>query len=64
MTYSHLKDILNNMDEGELSQEAVYLVFGRLEKIEQIESFRGDKTFASKFNGQPHQVFLTSFKEF
>lgn len=64
MTYARLRDILNTMDKGELDQEAVYLIHGKIEKIEQIESFRGDKVFASKFGGQPHQVFLTNFKEF
>ena len=64
MTYARLRDILNTMDRGELDQEAVYLIHGKLEKIEQIESFRGDKVFASRFGGQPHQVFLTNFKEF
>lgn len=64
MTYARLRDILNTMDRGELEQEAVYLIHGKIEKIEQIESFRGDKVFASKFGGQPHQVFLTNFKEF
>jgi len=64
MTYARLRDILNTMDKGELDQEAVYLIHGKIEKIEQIESFRGDKVFASKFGGQPHQIFLTNFKEF
>ena len=64
MTYARLRDILNTMDRGELEQEAVYLIHGKIEKIEQIESFRGDKVFASRFGGQPHQVFLTNFKEF
>ena len=64
MTYARLRDILNTMDKGELDQEAVYLIHGKIEKIEQIESFRGDKVYASKFGGQPHQVFLTNFKEF
>ncbi|NBP02125.1 MAG: hypothetical protein EBU90_18735 [Proteobacteria bacterium] len=64
MTYARLRDILNTMDRGELDQEAVYLIHGKIEKIEQIESFRGDKVFASRFGGQPHQVFLTNFKEF
>ena len=64
MTYDRLKDILNTMERDELEQDAVYLVNGRLEKIEQIESFRGDKVFASRFGGQPHQIFLTNFKEF
>ena len=52
------------MDRGELQQEAVYLVHEKLHKIEQIESFRGDRVFASRFDGQPYQVFLTNFKEF
>jgi len=52
------------MDRDELEQDAVYLVNGKLEKIDQIESFRGDRVFASRFSGQPHQIFLTSFKEF
>jgi hypothetical protein len=52
------------MDRDELNQEAVYLVSGRLEKIQSIESFRGDETLAKRFGGQPHQVFLTNFKEF
>ncbi|NBW58733.1 hypothetical protein EBR43_13350 [bacterium] len=64
MTYDRLKDILNTMDRGELEQEAVFLIHGKIERIEQIESFRGDKVFASRFGGQPHQVFLTNFKEF
>jgi len=64
MTYARLRDILNTMDKGELDQEAVYLIHGKIEKIEQIESFRGDKVFASRFGGQPHQIFLTNFKEF
>ena len=64
MTYARLRDILNTMDRGELEQEAVYLIHGKMEKIEQIESFRGDKVFAARFGGQPHQVFLTNFKEF
>ncbi|NBW57078.1 hypothetical protein EBR43_04705 [bacterium] len=64
MTYARLRDVLNTMERDELEQDAVYLVNGRLERIDQIESFRGDKVFASKFGGQPHQVFLTSFKEF
>jgi len=64
MTYARLRDILNTMERDELAQEAVYLVHGKLERIEQIESFRGDKVFASRFGGQPHQVFLTNFKEF
>lgn len=64
MTYDRLKDILNTMDRGELEQEAVFLIHGKIEKIEQIESFRGDKVFASRFGGQPHQIFLTNFKEF
>lgn len=64
MTYARLRDILNSMDRDELSQEAVYLVNEKLHKIEQIESFRGDKVFASRFGGQPYQIFLTNFKEF
>lgn len=64
MTYARLRDILNTMDRDELNQEAVYLVSGRLEKIQSIESFRGDETLAKRFGGQPHQVFLTNFKEF
>ena len=63
MTYARIRDILNSMDDDELSQEAVYLVHEKLHKIEQIESFRGDKVFASRFGGQPNQVFLTNFKE-
>jgi len=51
------------MDRDELNQEAVYLIHGKIERIEQIESFRGDKVFASRFGGQPHQIFLTNFKE-
>ncbi|NBW57244.1 hypothetical protein EBR43_05575 [bacterium] len=64
MTYARLRDVLNTMDRDELEQDAVYLVNGKLEKIDQIESFRGDRVFASRFSGQPHQIFLTSFKEF
>jgi len=63
MTFARLKDILNTMSRDELSQEAVYLINGKLERIEQIESFRGNKEFASRFSGQPHQIFLTNFKE-
>ena len=63
MTYARLRDVLNMLDKGELLQEAVFLVNGRLAPIEYIDSFRGNEEFAKKFNGQPHQVFLTNNKE-
>lgn len=63
MTYSRLRDILNMLDKGELSQEAVFLISGKLVNIDYIDSFKGNKEFADKFNGHPHQVFLTNNKE-
>ena len=63
MTYARLRDILSMLDKGELAQEAVFLINGKLEKIDFLESFRGNEEFASKFGGQPHQVFLTNNKE-
>jgi len=63
MTYARLRDVLNTMSRDELSQEAVYLAGEELKSVDVIDSFRGDKKFASKFGGQPHQVFLTGHKE-
>lgn len=63
MTYSRLRDILNMLDKGELSQEVAFLINGKLEPIDYIDSFKGDKDFANKFGGQPHQIFLTNNKE-
>lgn len=63
MTYARLRDILNMLNANQLSQEAVFLVNGKLESIELIDSFRGDKDFAHKFNSQPQQVFLTNNRE-
>lgn len=51
------------LNTGDLNQEAVFLVDGRLEPIEYIDSFKGNKEFAKKFKGQPHQVFITNNKQ-
>jgi len=63
MTYARLRDIINMLNTGDLNQEAVFLVDGRLEPIEYIDSFKGNKEFAKKFKGQPHQVFITNNKQ-
>lgn len=63
MTYSRLRDVLNMLDKGQLSQEAVFLVNGKLEKIDYVDSFKGNGEFAKKFNAGPHQVFITNTKE-
>lgn len=63
MTFARLRDVLNMLSKDELAQEAVFLSNGKLNNIEYIDSFRGNKEFASKFNGQPHQIFLTNNKE-
>jgi len=63
MTFARLRDILNLLDQDQLSQEAYYLIKGKLEQIDYVDSFRGDKEMSIKFNSTPHQVFLTSNKE-
>jgi hypothetical protein len=63
MTYARLRDVLGMLERGDLHQEAVVLVDGKLVPIDYIDSFRGNKDLASKFGGQPHQVFLTNNKE-
>lgn len=63
MTYARLRDVLNMLDKNQLSQEAVFLVNGRLEKIDYVDSFQGNEEFANKFNSGPHQVFITNTKE-
>jgi hypothetical protein len=63
MTYARLRDILSMLTANELNQEAVFLINNKLEKIDYIDSFRGDKNLANKFNGQSNQIFLTNNKE-
>lgn len=63
MTYARLRDVINMLNTSDLNQEAVFLVNGRLESIDYIDSFRGNKEFAKKFNSQPHQVFITNNKQ-
>lgn len=63
MTYARLRDILSMLDKSELAQEAVFLINSNLEKIDNVDSFRGDKKFADKFNSHPHQIFLTNNKQ-
>jgi len=63
MTYARLRDVLNMLDKGQLEQDAYFLIQGRLERIEYIDSFRGSKEFADKFKTSPHQVFITNSKE-
>lgn len=63
MTFARLRDVLNMLDKGQLSQEAYFLVNGRLEKIDYIDSFKGNEEFSKKFGANPHQVFITNNKE-
>jgi len=63
MTYSRLRDVLNMLDKGQLDQQAVFLINGKLEKIDYVDSFRGNEEFAKKFSSTPHQVFITNTKE-
>jgi len=63
MTFARLRDVLNMLDKDQLNQDAYFLVNGKLERIEYIDSFRGNKEFASKFNAGPLQVFITNSKE-
>lgn len=63
MTYARLRDVLNMIEPEDLKQEAYFLVDGKLVSIDYIDSFRGNKEFANKFKGQPHQIFLTNNKE-
>jgi len=63
MTYARLRDVLNMLDKGQLAQESVFLVNGKLVSIDYLDSFRGNDEFAKKFGGQPHQVFLTNNNE-
>lgn len=63
MTFARLRDVLNMLDKGQLDQEAYFLVNGKLEKIDYVDSFRGNAEFAKKFNAGEHQVFITNAKE-
>jgi hypothetical protein len=51
------------LDKNQLSQEAVFLINGKLEKIEYVDSFQGNEEFAKKFNSGAYQVFITNSKE-
>lgn len=63
MTYARLRDVLNMLDKSQQSQEAFFLINGELVHIDYVDSFRGNKEFAKKFNSTPHQVFITNNKE-
>jgi len=63
MTYARLRDILNMLDKAQLSQEAYFLINGKLEPIDYVDSFKGSDEFAKKFNANEHQVFITNNKE-
>lgn len=63
MTYARLRDLLNMLDQGQLAQEARFLVQGKLERIDYVDSFRGNDELADKFNSTPHQVFITNHTE-
>lgn len=63
MTFARLRDVLNMLDKGQLSQEAYFLINGKLEPIDYVDSFRGNEDFAKKFNSTAHQVFITNNKE-
>lgn len=63
MTFARLRDILNMLDQDQLSQDAFFLINGKLEQIDYIDSFRGNKDLAKKFNSGPYQVFITNNKE-
>ena len=52
MTYARLRDLLNMLDQGQLSQEARFLVQGKLERIDYVDSFRLHTT--SSFYHQSH----------
>jgi len=63
MTYARLRDVLNMLDKDQLSQEACFLAGGKLERIDYIDTFRGNEDFAKQFNSTPYQVFITNTKE-
>lgn len=63
MTYSRLRDILNMLEKGQLSQEAYFLINGKLERIDYVDSFKGNEEFSKKYNSTPHQVFITNSRE-
>jgi len=63
MTYSRLRDVLNMLDKSQLSQEAVFLIQGKLERIDYVDSFQGNEELAKKFNSGPYQVFITNNRE-
>jgi len=63
MTYARLRDVLNMLDKSQLDQEAYFLINGKLQKIDYVDSFNGDAKIASKFNSTPHQIFITNNKE-
>jgi len=51
------------LDQGQLSQEARFLVQGKLERIDYVDSFRGNDELADKYSSTPHQVFITNHTE-
>lgn len=63
MTYARLRDLLNMLDQGQLLQEARFLVQGKLERIDYVDSFRGNDELADKYSSTPHQVFITNHTE-
>jgi hypothetical protein len=63
MTYARLRDILNMLKPDELNQPVQVLAGGKMVRMDQMESFRGDEELAGKFGAHPKQVFLTNNKE-
>ena len=63
MTYARLRDVLNMLKPDELNQPVQVLTGGKMVKVDQMESFRGDADMAGKFGAHPKQVFLTNNKE-
>lgn len=63
MTLARLRDVLNMLDKAQLSQEAYFLINGKLEPIDYVDSFKGNEEYAKKFNSSSHQVFITNTKE-
>jgi len=63
MTYARLRDVINMLSVEQLNQSVQVLADEKMISIDQVESFRGDADFASKFGAHAKQVFLTNSKE-
>lgn len=63
MTYARLRDILNMLKPDELNQPVQVLTGGKMVRVDQVDTFRGDVHLAGKFGVHPKQVFLTNNKE-